>query len=145
MKYLAGILVATLAVSGGGQDAAGPAKQGWVFGGLRLLPGYKTSLPSALDSAWTISKKDGVTIRYTGGNVANIVHSIVRDTEKDGTALWTKEQVLNGRTADVALTKDGRLLISISPFNFEAKVDSIEQATDVLLMVLTYADGEEQK
>ena len=36
------------------------------------------------------------------------------------------------------MTKDGRMLIHIAPFNFEAKVESVEQATDMLLMVLTY-------
>ena len=38
------------------------------------------------------------------------------------------------------MTKDGHLLVSIAPFNFSARVDSIEHATDVLLTVLTYGD-----
>ena len=111
-----------------------------VFGGMMLLPGYACTPPSAIEGRWTISKVDGATIQYSGGNVANVVHSWVRDARRDGTAAWAKEQVIHGRTAEVAMTKDGHLLVSIAPFNFSARVDSIEHATDVLLTVLTYGD-----
>ena len=145
MKAAGYCLAALMSMALGNAQVAAPAKEGVVFGGMKLLPGYSCSPPTVIDGAWTISKKDGVTIRYWGGNVANVVHSVVKDARRDGTALWTKEQLLSGRKAELAMTKDGRLLISIEPFNFDAKVDSVEQATDALLMVLTYGESDDKR
>ena len=122
-----------------------PAERGWVFGDLKLLPGYVAAPPDSLNGSWTISKKDGVTIRYQGGNVANVVHDWVQDATRDGNVAWAREQDVHGRKAKVAATKDGRMLIHIAPFNFEAKVETIEQATDLLLMVLSYGAGDERE
>jgi hypothetical protein len=138
MKLLGCIVLAALSWSGAQDVGTSAAKTDFVFGGIKLLPGYVASPPSSISSAWTISKKDGVTIRYTGGNVANVIHDHVQDAKRDGSALWTKEQLFGSQKAEVAMTKDGRMLIHIAPFNFEAKVESVEQATDMLLMVLTY-------
>ncbi len=128
-----------------GQDPAAPAGPELAFGGIRMLPGYRSHVPAGDHPEWAVSKEGGVTIRYDGGNVANVVHNHVRDAAADGSALWTREQVLNGRRVDVAMTRDGRLLVSIEPFNFEARVESAEQATDVLLMVLTHVSVDERK
>ena len=138
MKFVPLFTAALLSVASASQQVDGPSGNESVFGGMRLLPGYTCTPPQPIDGYWTISKKDGVTIRYQGGNVANVVHDIVEDARRAGSISWTKVQIVEGGTAKVAATKDGHLLINIAPFNFDAKVDSVEQATDVLLMVLTY-------
>lgn len=64
----------------------------------------------------------------------------VKAQTKD-TILWSKEQVLDGRAVQLALTKDRMLYLTFpeTAANFYGKATSEEDIADMLLTVLTYA------
>jgi hypothetical protein len=62
--------------------------------------------------------------------------------------VWTKQQTVNGRRADIVKSKDGMVYVSFAfekddkrgdyPANFVATVKNDEEMADLLLIALTY-------
>jgi hypothetical protein len=131
--------VAALAVfgilcgSGGRGEEPAP-----IPGGIKLLPGYKHEKLQGIDTrVGKIWKEGGLTIRYDIGRLAgNHVKAHSREN-----LLWYKEQVVDGRTVQLALTLDRILHVTFpeTTANFFGMAKGDEEVADILLMVLTYA------
>jgi len=114
-------------------------------GGIRLLPGYTHQLKQGFDSeVGTISKAGGVTIQYDigelAGNYAECDPKLCGWTKGE---VWRKKQTIKGQAVVLVYTQEKTLIVSFpeSRANFYATVDSSEQLTEMLLMVLTYDGG----
>jgi hypothetical protein len=106
-------------------------------GGIKLLPGYQHQKLQGIDTrVGKIWKEGGFTVEYDIGKLAG---NAVKGQEKS-TLLWRKDQVVDGREVEVALTKDRVLYVTFpqGSANFFGKVKSDEDMADMLLMVLTY-------
>lgn len=112
--------------------------------GLKLLPEYKHEKEKGKDThVGKYWKEGGVAFRYDIGRLAG---NAVKAQEKDN-LLWYKEQVVDGRPVQLALTKDRTLYVTFpqTSANFNGKVKSDEEIVDMLLMVLTYAPPAQPK
>jgi len=116
-----------------------PSDESWPLRGARLLPGYNyVAQPSDVCPWGDIKKKDGggVAIHFSGGQVQNAV-----DSRRESNQLaWERRQRFGDTVAHVAMTKDSHLVVSYPGANFDAPVKSLEDVSDVLLMVLGYAE-----
>ena len=82
-------------------------------------------------------KEGGLSFRYDiGRGAGNQVKALAKED-----MLWYKEQVVDGRPVQLALTKDRMLYVTFpqSAANFYGTAKSEEEIADMLLMVLTYA------
>jgi len=114
-------------------------------GGIRLLSGYRYTCDDPGPCPYgSLSKQGGVTIKYFGGQTANYVEAA---REKKNVA-WTRDQIVSGEKVQVAMTKDGKLLVTfdrgLARNNFVADVKSVEDASDMLLMVLGFSSPVEK-
>ena len=139
-------ILASLLVGSGQQEMTSSADTGWPLGGVRLLPGYRYLSQSTEGCpCGTIERADkkGVRIVHTAGNVPHVVD----DARKKDNLAWERRQRVNGWDAEIGMSKDGRLLVSYGLVNFTAKIDSIEDAADVLLMILGFPapDGPKER
>jgi hypothetical protein len=104
-------------------------------GAMRLLPGCTHTPRQGLDTQLgRIVKQGGPTISYEiGGHRADIMDPGPQ------AILWSKTQVIQGKTVRVAMKDGGRLLIDPGLANFVATdVKTQEDQVDVLLIVLTF-------
>ncbi|WP_020472657.1 hypothetical protein [Zavarzinella formosa] len=113
-------------------------------GGIKLLPGYKHEKLQGIDTrVGKIAKASGFAFGYDIGKLAG---DAAGSLDKD-TLLWRKEQVIDGQTVRVALTKDRMLYVTFTQThaNFYGKAKSDDEVADMLLMVLTYANPVKSK
>ena len=113
-------------------------------GGIRLLPGYRHHTGMGIDShVGRLWKENGLSIGYDIGVLAGNY----TEYEAKVKAVWFKEQVIGGRSVQLALTSDQMLYVTFPEVraNFFGRVQSEEDVTDMLLMVLTYAPTEKLK
>ena len=99
---------------------------------------YKHEKEKGIDTrVGKVWKEGGLTLRYDIGRLAG---NAVKAQEKNN-LLWYKEQVVDGRPVQLALTKDRTLYVTFpqTSANFNGKVKSDAEIVDMLLMVLTYA------
>lgn len=84
-----------------------------------------------------IGRKGGFTFRYDIGKGAG---NAVKGLKKDE-ILWSKEQIVDGCSIQLALAKDRMLYVTFPTegANFYGKAKSDEEIADMLLMVLTFA------
>ena len=133
------IIAASIAVFGilcivGGRAEQPAVPAPW---GIKLLPGYKHEKLQGIDTiVGRVSKEGGLAFQYDVGRLAG---NYVKAQEKDK-LLWHKEQVVDGRPVQIALTKDRMLYVTFpeTPANFAGKAKSEEEIVDMLLIVLTY-------
>jgi hypothetical protein len=107
-------------------------------GGIKLLPGYQHQKLQGIDTrVGKISKEGGLAIEYDIGRLAG---NYAKGQDKAG-LLWFKEQVVGGRSVQLAFTKDRTLIVTFpeTHANFSGKTKSDEDLADMLLMVLSYA------
>lgn len=113
-------------------------------GNIKLLPEYTHEAGRGIDSAvGSISKKDGLTIRYDiGGMAGNYTESRVANNKEN--IVWQKRQKVNDDDLLIAYFKDGQIMASYfkASANFLAKTNSQEDIVDFLVMVMTYNSGE---
>ena len=124
-------VVTFLCIAAHAQEPATP-------GGLKLLPGYQHEKLKGIDTrVGKISKGDGLTFQYDIGRSAG---NAAKAQDK-ASLLWHKEQDVNGRSVQLAFTKDRMLFVTFPETfaNFVGKAKSDEDLADMLLMVLTYA------
>jgi hypothetical protein len=104
---------------------------------VRLLPGYKIQLLSAIDSlGGTIWKDRGLRITFDiGGHFGVEADSIDKND-----IVWREEQVVSGQQLICVYTKAHHLVVSFPQLNsnFESKVRSERDVAEMLLMVSTY-------
>jgi len=108
------------------------------------LPEYKHEKEIGKDTrVGKIWKEEGVIFRYDIGRGAG---NAVKAQEKEN-ILWSKEQIIDGRPVQLALTKDRMLFVTFpeATANFYGKAKSDEDVVDMLLMVLTYAPPAKSK
>ena len=106
-------------------------------GSIKLLTGYTHQRLRGIDTqVGKISRKDGLTIQYDIGELAGNYAA-----QRKSDAAWFKEQVIDGRTVQVALSKDRQLTVTFTkgPANFVATLKSDEDLAEVLLMLCTYS------
>ena len=143
------LAVSVLVAASPGRTPSGIAEPDPVPGAMKLLPGYKhTKDPDNAQLTGNVWKERGLDIYYDIGAVGSVAAT------RKAKALWYKEQVVNGRVVQLALTvfpnKNRELFISVSEgsdrfANFHAKVQSEEDVADMLLMVLTYTPAGKPK
>ena len=116
--------------------------------GITLLPGFQHQRYQTPDSIhgriWIDQKLD---IRYDWGfGVRNRVNA------ESGNLLWSREQVVERKRVQIAMTRNRVLLVTFSPVeaagetgrssesstNFYAVTDADEDIADMLLMVLAF-------
>lgn len=115
-------------------------------GGIRLLPGYHYSSLGGIDSIGGSIKKDGgLTLEfdlpyYAGGPGGGSGVNEEISHLKAGEFLWVREQIINGQSLRLALTKQRKLYIAFRTIDagFWGTANTEEDVTDALLMVLTY-------
>ena len=119
-------------------------------GGIQLLPGYEHKTLRGIDSRpGVIEKEGGLKIYYDIGRITQPgearfggdFHDAAERFGHDKTsALWYKEQVVNGQPAHIAYGKDHLLHVSFPQggINFSTKAETVEDVTEALLMLLTY-------
>lgn len=130
-----------------------------VYGGIKLLDGYKYKTGKAVDAiTGTIYKQNGLTIDFEAG----FSQGYAADKKNKEQYEWYKEQTINGRTIRIAYIKPnlktvwepdqprspepGSIMLVTIPLgnernnavNFRAEILSLQEATDFLLMVLTF-------
>jgi hypothetical protein len=106
-------------------------------GDIKLLPGYKHQKEKGIDTrVGKVWKEGALAFEYDIGRLAG---NAVKGQSKDN-LLWSKEQIVEGHTVQLALTKDRMLYATFpqSSANFFGKVKTDEDVADMLLMVLTY-------
>jgi hypothetical protein len=133
--------VLALAVLGILCISAGYAGDPAVPGGIKLLPGYAHQKLKGIDSrVGRISKNGGVRFQYDLGGLGwgNLVNNVLKDKDN---LLWSREQVIDGRIVQLAMTKDRTLNVTFpeTRANFYGTARSEEDVADMLLMVLSYA------
>lgn len=134
-----------------------------VYGGIKLLDGYKYKTGKAIDAvAGTIYKPKGMLIEFEAG----FSQGYAADKKRMEQFEWYKEQTVNGRTVRIAFIKPnvktgrepdkprspefGSIMVITIPLgddganaiNFWGEVLSLQEATDFLLMVLTFNETE---
>ncbi len=130
--------VAALAIFGIFCISVGQAEEPTTPGGIKLLPGYKHEKMKGKDTrVGKVWKEGGLSFQYDIGRGAG---NAAKAQEKSN-ILWFKEQVVQGRTVHLTLTKDRTLYVTFphTSANFYGKAKSEEALVDMLLMVLTYA------
>lgn len=130
-----------------------------IYGGIKLLDGYKYKPGKAVDAiTGTIFKPNGLTINFEAG----FSQGYAADRKNKEQYEWYKEQSVNGHTVRIAFVKPnlktvwepdtprspelGSIMLVTIPLgnernnavNFRAEVLSLQEATDFLLMVLTF-------
>ena len=118
------------------------------LGGMRLLDGFEHQALEGIDSkVGVIQKKKGLKINYEIGTLpkAGMPRMGGQFTDKakalpEVDLTWYREQTINGQAVHLAKRKDGVLLVSFPQkgINFSAQIDSEEELTDALLMILSY-------
>jgi hypothetical protein len=124
-------VVAFLGISAHAGDPGTP-------GGMKLLPGYKHAKLKGIDTrVGKVWKEGGLAFHYDIGRSAG---NAAKSQEK-ASVLWYKEQVVNGRSVQLAFTKDRMLFVTFpeTSANFSGKAKSDKEVVDMVLMVLTYA------
>lgn len=120
--------------------------------GMQLLPGYQHEKLQGIDSiVGRIVKKKGLTISYEIGGIPKGQFRFggsFTDRPKNSPkklTKWYREQMVNGQPMHIAYLKNKTLLVSFPKsipnkgINFHvAKVETIEQIADVLLMLSTF-------
>jgi hypothetical protein len=105
-------------------------------GNMRLLPGYYHERLQGIDSiVGRIWKENGPSIFYDMGYGMS-----AEEFKASVPCVWYKEQVTNGKTVQLVLSKE-RVLYGFFPHDrtsFQGKVTSEEELVEVLLMLLTY-------
>lgn len=134
-----------------------------IFGGIKLLDGYKYKTGKAVDAvAGTIYKPNGLIIEFEAG----FSQGYAADKKNKEQYEWYKEQTVNSRKVRIAFIKPklktvwepdkprsselGSIMLVTIPLgnernnavNFRAEVLSLQEATDFLLMVLTFDETE---
>lgn len=134
-----------------------------IFGGIKLLEGYKYKTGKAVDSViGTIYKPNGLVIEFEAG----FSQGYAADKKNKEQYEWYKEQTVNGRKVRIAFIKPklknvwepdkprnpefGSIMLVTIPLgnernnaaNFRAEVLSLQEASDFLLMVLTFNEPE---
>lgn len=127
---------------------------GWVLpntisdkipGNIKLIKGYKhQSIPADDAVSGEIYKEHELVIRYEMGGMQGITAN-PRNKKK---YKWYKEQIINGRQVNIALTQDDDLIVSfiLGPnpetttyaANFTARISNPEDLADALIMILTF-------
>jgi hypothetical protein len=130
-----------------------------IYGGIKLLEGYKVKKDSAVDSvAWTIYKKEGLTIEFEAG----LNQGFAADKNHIEQYAWYQEQEINGNKVMLALIKPnlktvfepsdprsketGNILLVTFPLgiqqtnaaNFQAEILNEQEMIDALLMIMTF-------
>jgi hypothetical protein len=138
-------LTLAMAAFAAAPQAAPPADGDSGPGGIHLLEGYQHQREQGEDSSpGRIWKEGGLTIRYDIGMLAGNYAQGRSKAER----VWTKQQTVNGRRADIVKSKDGMVYVSFAsekddkrgdyPANFVATVKNDEEMADLLLIALTY-------
>lgn len=129
------------------------------YGGIKLLKGYKYKTGKAVDAiAGAIYKENGLLIEFEAG----FSQGFAADSKKKERYEWYKEQTINGRKVRIAFIKPnlktgwepdkprnaelGSIMLVTIPLgndeynavNFWGEVLTVEEASDFLLMVLTF-------
>ena len=124
--------------------------------GIQLLPGYKHEKLQGIDSiVGRIVKKKGLTISYEIGGIPKgpfaFGGSFSDRPKKTPKKLvkWYREQMVNGQPMHIAYLKSKALLVSFPKsipnkgINFYvAKVETMEEMADALLMLSTFPIAE---
>lgn len=108
--------------------------------GLKLLPGYKHKGATDFEGnrLGEIWKKEGLKFKYEMG----MNEGMRVNPEKRNEYLEYTETTINGRLIRTAFTKEKVFTVSVSPFdsidqaNFYAKVEKIEEAKDMVTMIM---------
>jgi hypothetical protein len=127
---LMGVLIPTAA----GQEPPVP-------GSISLLPGYHHRAGQGIDSqTGVIWKKGALTIHYDIGELAGNYAECGHLCGWTDGEVWRREQVLQGQKVICVFTSKKRLVVSFpeSHANFYATVQTDEELTDMLLMLLTF-------
>lgn len=111
-------------------------------GAIRLLEGYHHERLQGIDSTvGRIWKDGGLEIRYDIGGLAGNYAALTKASERS----WAMTQVINGQSAEIVRTKDGRVIVSFEGnVNFFAKISNDEDLAALLTIALTYPAAPER-
>jgi hypothetical protein len=119
-------------------------------GNIQLLKNYTHTKAEAIDtSQGIISKPEGITIYY---QIGKYVSDYADNRCGKGECLWYKVQHINGSEFRIGLTKEGKIVATVTEdnanvysdtihANFYTQTKSAEEIADFLIMILTYQVG----
>lgn len=116
-----------------------------VPGNIKLIQGFKhKNIPADDALCGEIYKEHGLVIKYEMGGTQGAVASPHNKKKYK----WYKEQIINNRQVNCALTENDDLIVSFilgpnpetttNVANFTARINSPEDLADALLMILTF-------